>query len=111
MALCAAIVLFLSFAAANAYRVAEAAYVAPFEYAAVPLSIFWGGIIWGDWPDLYGYIGTLMIVGAGLLIILRERQKDVDVVTSTPMSSSSAFSVSAVDDREPIWFGPEDRLI
>ena len=75
MALCAAIVLFLSFAAANAYRVAEAAYVAPFEYAAVPLSIFWGGIIWGDWPDLYGYIGTLMIVGAGLLIILRERQE------------------------------------
>ena len=111
MGLCAAIVLFLSFAAANAYRVAEATFVAPFEYAAVPFAIFWGGMIWGNWPDWYGYVGTAMIIGAGLLILVRESQKEVDVVTSTPLSSSSAFSVSAVDEREPIWFGPDDRLV
>ncbi|MEM6637630.1 MAG: DMT family transporter [Pseudomonadota bacterium] len=57
----------------QAYRVAEAAYVAPFEYVAMPLAIFWGIAIFGEWPDTLAWFGILLIVGSGLYIIWRGR--------------------------------------
>lgn len=56
----------------QAYRVAEAGLVAPFEYVAVPLSIFWSILIWGDWPDGLAWLGILLIVGGGIYVAYRE---------------------------------------
>jgi drug/metabolite transporter (DMT)-like permease len=56
----------------QAYRVAEAAIVAPFEYLALPLSVVWGVIVFDEWPDAVSYIGMALIFGAGLFIIWRE---------------------------------------
>jgi drug/metabolite transporter (DMT)-like permease len=36
----------------QAYRVAEAAYVAPFEYLAMPLSVFFGWVVFSEIPSL-----------------------------------------------------------
>lgn len=64
------------------YRVAEAGLVAPFEYVAVPLSIVWSVLIWGDWPDLLAWVGIALIVGGGLYVVYREtiRGRRVDAV-------------------------------
>ncbi len=58
------------------YRISEASMVAPFEYAAIPLAVFWSVIIWSDWPDAIAWIGILMICAAGTFVAYREgRQK------------------------------------
>lgn len=56
----------------QAYRQCEAALVAPFEYAAMPLAILWGVTIFGQWPDPTGWLGIALICGAGLYVLWRE---------------------------------------
>jgi S-adenosylmethionine uptake transporter len=58
-----------------AYRAAEAAAVAPFEYVALPLAIFWGWTIFGHLPGPWVMAGIVLIVGAGIAVFLRERQR------------------------------------
>ncbi len=65
----------------QAYRVADAATVAPFEYVGLPLSIFWGWLIWSELPGPITFVGILLILGAGLFVFLRERQKKQFLVT------------------------------
>ena len=52
----------------QAYRVAKAGFIAPFEYVALPLSIFWSIVVFGEWPDIITWIGITLISGAGLYI-------------------------------------------
>jgi drug/metabolite transporter (DMT)-like permease len=56
----------------QAYRMAEAALVAPFEYVAMPMAVFWSVLIWRDWPDTLSWLGIAMIAGAGLYVFYRE---------------------------------------
>jgi drug/metabolite transporter (DMT)-like permease len=56
----------------QAYRMSEAALVAPFEYAALPLAVFWSVVVWGDWPDTLAWTGIALIAGAGLYVFFRE---------------------------------------
>ena len=63
---------FGGFLISQAYRNAEAAFVAPFEYIAMPLSILWGMMVFKTTPDLQSFMGMGMIVASGLYIIWRE---------------------------------------
>ena len=56
----------------QAYRLCEAALVAPLEYAAMPMAIFWGIMVFGEWPDPAGWLGISLILGSGIFLILRE---------------------------------------
>jgi len=56
----------------QAYRMCEAALVAPLEYVAMPMAIFWGVFVFGDWPDKWSWAGILLIIGSGLYMIWRE---------------------------------------
>jgi S-adenosylmethionine uptake transporter len=58
----------------QAYRVANASIVAPFEYVTLPLALLWGYLFWGEIPDLQAAIGMALIVGSGLYIFLREKR-------------------------------------
>ena len=58
----------------QAYRITEAATIAPFEYIALPLSAIWGFLFWGDVPDAIALFGMALIVGSGVFIILRTEQ-------------------------------------
>ncbi len=58
----------------QAYRLGEAAVVAPFEYLALPLSILWGVLVFGDWPDAVAWIGIGLIAASGLYTVWRENQ-------------------------------------
>lgn len=54
------------------YRVSEAGLVAPFEYVAIPLSVFWSIYMFGERPDFWAWFGIALICGAGLYVALRE---------------------------------------
>ena len=60
------------FSLAQAYRLAEASVVTPFEYTYLPWAILWGFVMFGTLPDVNTWIGLIMIVSAGLLIVFRE---------------------------------------
>ena len=60
---------------AQAYRLGEAGLIAPFEYTAMPLAIFWGLVVFGEWPLPTAWIGIALICGSGLYIGWRETMK------------------------------------
>ena len=65
----------IGYTLAQAYRQADAAIVAPFEYLGLPLAVFWGWYIWGELPDAIVTLGILLILGSGVFVFLREQQK------------------------------------
>lgn len=56
----------------QAFRLAPAAVVAPFDYTALIWSTAWGWLIWGDWPDAWAWVGAAVIIVAGLYVLHRE---------------------------------------
>ena len=69
----------------QAYRVSKAGLIAPLEYIALPLSIFWSGSIFGDWPDYRTWLGIVLIAGAGLFVVFSEAVRGRRNVLSRPM--------------------------
>jgi drug/metabolite transporter (DMT)-like permease len=57
------------FLLAQGYRLAHANRVAPFEYAALPWSVLWGYVFFGNLPDAATIVGALVIVGGGLYML------------------------------------------
>ena len=57
-----------------AYRHAEASVVAPFEYTSMILGVVVGYFAFGDVATINTLVGGLIVVGAGIFIIWRERQ-------------------------------------
>ena len=60
------------FALSQAYRLAEASLVTPFEYTYLPWAVLWGWVFFDALPDTATWIGLVLIVGAGLGIVYRE---------------------------------------
>lgn len=56
------------------YRHAELSTIAPFEYTSMILAIVIGYFAFGDVPTLYTLVGGMIVIGAGLFIIWRERR-------------------------------------
>ena len=71
----------VGYSLAQAYRIADAATVAPFEYVGLPLAIFWGWLIWDDLPEAEVWIGIALIFGAGVFVYIRERIRRRPVVS------------------------------
>ncbi len=63
---------FAGYLISQAYRLCEAGLAAPFEYTALVLAIFWGVMVFGEWPDATAWVGVSLIVGAGLFMLWRE---------------------------------------
>jgi drug/metabolite transporter (DMT)-like permease len=62
----------------TSYRHADASLIAPFEYASMLLAIIVGYTVFGEVPGAATLAGGAMIVVAGILIILRERQLGIE---------------------------------
>lgn len=58
-----------------AYRIGNAATVASYEYAALPMAIVLGWIVFGERPGWVMVLGTALIAGAGLYVFARERKR------------------------------------
>ncbi len=65
----------IGYALSQAYRLADAATIAPFEYVGLPLAVMWGFVIWGELPGSATVLGIILIAGSGLFVFARERHK------------------------------------
>ena len=64
-----------NFTITKSFQYAQASYLAPIEYIAIPLSVFLGYMIWEQFPSEGMVIGSLLIVGSGLYIFKREKRR------------------------------------
>lgn len=60
------------YALTQAYRLADASVVTPFEYTYLPWAVLWGWVFFGALPGAHTWIGLVLIIGAGLFVIYRE---------------------------------------
>ncbi len=56
----------------EAFRLCEAALVAPFKYTSVLWAIVLGYLIFGDIPELETLVGVSVVISSGLYILHRE---------------------------------------
>ncbi|MFP4126714.1 MAG: DMT family transporter [Alphaproteobacteria bacterium] len=64
----------------QAFRRASAVILAPFQYLEIMAAVFWGWLVFGDWPEPMTWLGIAIIVAAGLYVFHRERRRAVDRV-------------------------------
>ena len=50
----------------NAYRLAETNFVAPFEYSAMIWAVIYGLVLFGDFPDVFTWMGAAIVIAAGI---------------------------------------------
>jgi drug/metabolite transporter (DMT)-like permease len=72
--LCGVIVSFGGYLMSQAYRLGEAAAVAPFEYSSLPFALVVGYYLWGDWPDWLSLAGSCLIIGSGMAVVYFENR-------------------------------------
>jgi drug/metabolite transporter (DMT)-like permease len=58
----------------ESYRYAAASVVAPFDYSAMLWALLLGYWVFGELPSGLVYVGAIIVAGAGLFVIWRERQ-------------------------------------
>ena len=75
---------FGGFFISQAYRLAEAGFVAPFEYIAMPLAIFWSMTIFDNTPSLTVFLGIGLIICSGLYVVYRETRLSSAKPAATP---------------------------
>lgn len=75
----------IGYSLSQAYRLADAATIAPFEYIGLPLAVFWGLMIFGDLPSWEVWTGIALILSSGLFVFFRERAK-ARTVTKRPVA-------------------------
>lgn len=64
----------IGYAMAQAYRQAQASVVAPFEYVLMIFALFWGWMIFDEWPRWTVFVGAAIIIASGIAIVWRDRK-------------------------------------
>lgn len=75
----------IGYTLAAAYRSADAATVAPFEYVVLPMAIFWGWLIFGQVPDVWVFAGSGLIAASGVYVFIREKQRARPLASRRPI--------------------------
>jgi drug/metabolite transporter (DMT)-like permease len=74
----------------EAYRIAPASLITPFEYSSLPMAVLFGFVFFQDLPAGSTWIGLALIVGAGIYILHRERALNRKVNQGWPPMRPSA---------------------
>lgn len=72
-----------------ATRSGEVAAVAPFRYSTVPFAVVASIIVFGDWPDGQTILGIVVLIGAGLYALHRERLRARDEARARAASQAA----------------------
>ena len=56
-----------------AMRVGDVAAVMPFRYSRLLFALLLGAVVFGERPDLWVWVGIMLIIGSGLYAVARER--------------------------------------
>ena len=72
LVLCAAIAGLAEVCVIKALELAMAVVVAPVQYTLIVWATFYGLVVFGDFPDLWTWIGTAIIVATGIYTLRRE---------------------------------------
>jgi len=59
----------------KAYDYAEASFLAPFGYSEIISATLFGWIVFGDFPDVWTWVGTIIVIASGVFISIRERYR------------------------------------
>ena len=74
---------FIAYAVTQAYRLSDAATLAPFEYIALPMAIALGWLVFDHLPDVWVLLGCALIAGSGVYVYRRKKNlADADVGVS-----------------------------
>ena len=79
-----------------AYKLGPAATIAPFNYTHLIWATLLGYVIFGDFPDVWTFVGATVIISAGLYVLHRERVRSR---TAEPATGSAAAAGSAMEVR------------
>lgn len=71
---CAVVGLAGYLAIVGATRAGDIAFISSFRYTRMVFAVILGGIAFGEQPDLWTLLGTLIVVAAGLYVLIRERR-------------------------------------
>ncbi len=93
----------------RAYQVANASFVAPFDYTYLPIAVMLGYLLWDEVPPAATWIGMGLIILSGLYIGYRELRaaRDTDdqlVVAETVFAPGSPLTPQPAED-EPDLLG------
>lgn len=66
----------------RAYAEAPAGFLSPFNYVSIIYSTFFGWLLWGEWPHMAVFIGSAIVIAAGLLTFVLEKTR----IRPTPAS-------------------------
>lgn len=67
----------------HAYRLAPASSVTPFMYFQLISMVGLGYVIFGDVPDVWSLVGSLVVVGSGIYLVHREHALHKEAVAAT----------------------------
>jgi drug/metabolite transporter (DMT)-like permease len=86
----------------DSYRYAPASFLAPFDYTSMLWAFLLGYWIFGEVPTSYVVGGAVIVAGAGILVILRERALGLKRLRDTPMSPISTMADDEADPDAPV---------
>ena len=71
---------------ARAYSLVKASVIAPFEYVTLPINVFWGFVIWHEFPTLLSWAGAFLTLLSGFYILNLGQNKQVVKVAQNKLS-------------------------
>ena len=77
-----------------AYRVAEAAIVAPMQYSQIVWATVFGSLLFGEQVDSMTFLGAAIIIGSGLYIVFRENAGGASSTTPVLRTRARGFGTS-----------------
>lgn len=60
---------------AVSFRSAEVSVVGPFRYSSLLVAVALGYLVWGEVPNVLGWFGVALMLGAGALMLVLERRR------------------------------------
>lgn len=79
-----------------AFRTAPVATISPLRYVLVPCALFYGYVIFSHVPDVWGIVGSILVVGAGLYSIRQEAVRGRDAARARALEAARAPSGAAM---------------